>query len=188
VTFALSGVLTLIAPPQRDLGPFSGYLIEVLIVMAFALTLIAIAGLHAVQSPSRRYGILGAAGFLLTFLGYVIALVTVFLTTLAAGHPFYTVPLVGGLVVLVGSLLLGTMTLYARVLPWWCGVLLIIGFPLADYLLDILLLVGLPLGDYFLFNVAPAIENIVFAVVWGLIGYALLSRRGTVASQPSHGN
>jgi hypothetical protein len=80
------------------------------------------------------------------------------------------------------------MTLYARVLPWWCGVLLIIGFPLADYVLDILLLVGVSLGDYFLFYVAPAIENFVFVVVWGLIGYALLARRGTVASQPSHGN
>jgi hypothetical protein len=92
VTFALSGVLTLIAPPQRDLGPFGGYLIEVLIVMAFTLTLAAIAGLHAVQSQSLGYGILGAAGFLLTFLGYAIVLVTVFLTTLAAGQPFTPFP------------------------------------------------------------------------------------------------
>ncbi len=37
----------------------------------------------------------------------------------------------GGLAVLIGSVLLGAMTLRARVLPWWCGVLLIVGFPWA---------------------------------------------------------
>jgi hypothetical protein len=169
VTFALSGILNLIAPPMSDPSPFIGYLIEVVIVIAFALTLVAIAGVHAVQSQSGRYGLLGAAGALLTFVGYVIVLVTVLLTTLAAGQPFYAVPLAGGLVVLVGSILLGAMTLYARVLRWWCGVLLIVGFPLGE----------------FLDNVAPGIENIVLAIVWGLMGYALLSRRGTVAVQSS---
>jgi hypothetical protein len=69
--------------------------------------------------------------------------------------------------VLVGSILLRAMTLYARVLPWWCGVLLIAGFPLGA----------------FLETVRSGIENIVFAIVWGLIGYALLSRRGMVAEQ-----
>jgi hypothetical protein len=53
------------------------------------------------------------------------------------------------------------------VLPWWCGVLLIVGFPLGA----------------FLETVRSGIENIVFAAVWGLIGYVLLSRRGTVAEQ-----
>ncbi len=72
--------------------------------------------------------------------------------------------------VLGGSILLGAMTLYARVLPWWCGVLLIVGFPLGAVLEEI---------------VAQGSENIVFAVVWGLIGYALMSRRGSVAQQPS---
>jgi hypothetical protein len=61
------------------------------------------------------------------------------------------------------------MTLYARVLPWWCGVLLIVGFPLGD----------------FLNNVAEGTENLVFAIVWGSIGYVLLSRRGVVAEQAS---
>jgi len=169
VMFGLSGILSFIAPPHRALGSFSDYLIEVVIVLAFALTLVAIAGLHAVQSQSGRYGRLGAAGSLLTFVGYAIVLVTAHITMLAGGEPIYTVRLVGGLLVLVGSILLGAMTLYARVLPWWCGVLLIVGFPLGDSLE----------------NVAEGSENIVIAIVWGLIGYALLSRRGTVEEQPS---
>ena len=133
------------------------------------LTLVTLAGLHATQRHSGRYGILGAAGFWLTFLGYVVVMVTVHLTLLAGDEPILSVRLVGGLLVLVGSILLGAMTIRARVLPWWCGVLLIVGFPLGD----------------FLNNVAVGSENLVLAIVWGLIGSALLWLRGSVAEQPS---
>jgi hypothetical protein len=169
VMFLLSGILTFIAPPQRALGSPGDYLIEVIIVVAFVLTLVTIAGLHAVQSQSGRYGLLGTAGSLLTFVGYAIVLVSVHLTTLVGGEPVFSARLVGGLLVLFGSILLGAMTLYARVLPWWCGVLLIVGFPLGD----------------FLENVARGSENVVFTIVWGSIGYALLSRRSAVAEQSS---
>jgi hypothetical protein len=135
------------------------------------LTLVAIAGLHAVQSRSGRYGRLGAAGSLLTFFGYAAVLVAAHITMLAGGEPIYAVRLGGGLAVLVGSILLGAMTMRAGVLPWWCGVLLIVGFPLGD-ILDMALLVGS--------------ENVVFAIVWGSIGGALLSQSGTAAEQSSH--
>src|SRR5215213_10594494 len=149
VVFLLSGILTLIAPPQMIAGSLSYYLIEVVLVVAFALTLVAIVGLHALQRG--RYGRLGAAGSLLTFLGYAIVLVSAHLTTLAGGEPIYFVRLMGGLVMVVGSILLGIMTLYARVLSWWCGVLLIVGFPLDDLL------------DWGVLS-----ESLVFAIVWVL--------------------
>jgi len=57
---------------------------------------------------------------------------------------------VGGLAVLIGSILLGAMTIRARILPWWCGVLLIAGFPIGD-ILEMVVFVGS--------------ENIVFAIV-----------------------
>jgi hypothetical protein len=56
--FVLSGILSFIAPPQMVLGSFSDYLIEVLIVVAFVLSLVTIAGLHAVQRQSGRLGYL----------------------------------------------------------------------------------------------------------------------------------
>src|SRR5215204_2724038 len=168
VVFLLSGILTFVALPQGVPSSFDDYLLEIVVVAAFVLTLVTLAGLHAAQRHSGRYGMLGAAGFWLTFLGYVVVLVTVHLTLLA-GEPILSVRLVGGLLVLVGSILLGAVTIRARVLPWWCGVLLIVGFPLGD----------------FLNNVAVGSENIVLAIVWGLIGSALLSLRGTVAEQPS---
>jgi hypothetical protein len=113
---------------------FNDYLLEIVVVAAFVLTLVTLAGLHAAQRHSGRYGILGAAGFWLTFLGYVVVLVTVHLTLLAGGEPILSVRLVGGLLVLVGSILLGAMTIRARVLPWWCGVLLIVGLALGEFL------------------------------------------------------
>jgi hypothetical protein len=45
----------------------------------------------------------------------------------------------------------------------------------------------LPLGDV-LNSIREGIEKIVFAIVWGSIGYALLSQRGTEAEQPSRVN
>ena len=49
LTYVLAGILILIAPLQRVLGSVSEHLIEVILVVAFALTLVAIAGLHALQ-------------------------------------------------------------------------------------------------------------------------------------------
>ena len=172
VMFLLSGMLYfIVAPPlpTRPLGSFGDYLYEVVVAVAFVLVLVTIAGLHAAQRLSGRYGILGTAGFSLTFVGYAIVLVIAHLYRLVGGEHILSVRLVGGLLVLVGATLLEAMTIYARVLAWWCGVLLIVAFP-PGALLE---------------NVRAGIENIVFAIVWGLIGYALLSRRGAVAEQPS---
>jgi hypothetical protein len=160
VMFVVSGILTLIAP-QGAASSFGAYVLEVVIVVAFALVMIAIAGLHAAQNRSGRYGRLGAAGALLTFVGYAIVLVAAHISSLAGGDPVITVRLVGGLVVLIGSILLGAMTIRARILPWWCGALLIVGFPLGDVLEGV---------------VGAGSENIVLVMVWGSIGYVLLSR------------
>jgi hypothetical protein len=174
VILVLSGILTLIAPPQGAPSSVGDYLLSDLLsaalIVAFALALVAVAGLHAAQSRSGRYGWLGAAGALLTFVGYAIVLMAAHITTLAGGEPSQTVRVVGGLAVLVGSILLGVMTIRARVLPWWCGVLLIVGFPLGAVLEE---------------AVAAGTENIVLAIVWGSIGYGLLSRRDAVSEQPA---
>jgi hypothetical protein len=134
VVFLLSGILTFFAPPQGVPSSSRDYLLEVVIVVAFVPTLITIAGLHAVQRQSGRYGLLGAAGSLLTFLGYAIVLVSAHLVVLAGGEPILSIRLVGGLLVLVGSILLGAMTICARVLPWWLGALVMVGFLLGDFL------------------------------------------------------
>ena len=112
VLFVLAGILILIAPPQEAVfNSFGDYLSEVILVVAFALTLVAIAGLHALQSESGRYGRLGAAGSLITFIGYALIVVVAAVSVLAGGQGLYLVRLVGATAVLIGSALLGATTL-----------------------------------------------------------------------------
>jgi hypothetical protein len=159
LSYVAAGTLILVAPLQRVFGSISEHSIEVLLVVAFTLTLVAIAGLHGLQR--ERYGRLGAAGSSMTFIGYALIAVVTAVTILVGGDALFAVRLIGALAILIGSVLLGAMTLRARVLPWWCGVLVIVGFPLGDTLDG---------------NVARGGEEIVFGIVWGLVGYALLSR------------
>jgi hypothetical protein len=107
---------------------------------------------------------LGAAGSSITFIGYALIVVVAAVSIRVGGEALFAVRLIGALAILIGSVLLGAMTLRARVLPWWCGVLLIVGFPPGAILDE---------------NVARGSEGIVFGIVWGLVGYALLSSSRT---------
>jgi hypothetical protein len=132
--WVLSFILIQLTSLPRVFESFSDYLIEVVLLVGYAGTMGAILGLHALQSQSDRYGSRGAEGSLLTFIGY--AKVFVATTTgsiLQGGQALLTARLTGGIAVLAGSVLLGAITLYARVVPWWCGVLLIVAFPLGDF-------------------------------------------------------
>jgi hypothetical protein len=169
VLFVLSTILNLLAPQQQGVfNSFIDYLYAIILAVAFALPLVVIAGVHALHSG--RYGRLGAAGSFITFIGYALISVLIVGSTLVEGEALFAVRLIAAAAILIGSILLGAMILRARVLPWWCGVLLIVGFPLGD------------VADAV---VGEGSEGIVFAILWGLIGYALLSLRDTVAGQPS---
>jgi len=174
VMWVLTAILVLLATPRRvSFESFSDYLLQIVLLVAYAGTLIAILGLHTLHSGSGRYGRLGAAGSLLTFIGYAIVLVVTMISILEGGASLLTVRLLAGAtVVLIGSILLGAMVIRARIIPWWCGVLLIVAFPLGDVSNALL----------------EGSEGILLGVLWGLVGYALLSRSGTVAEQPSRAN
>jgi hypothetical protein len=77
------------------------------------------------------------------------------------------VRLTGAGLLLVGSVLLGVIIIRARFLPWWCGVLLIVTFPLG----------------HFANAIFSSAENLLLALLWGSMGIALLSRRQGVAEQ-----
>ena len=166
--FVVSFIINQLAPVQRTYDSSSDYLHQVIVLVAYAGVLVAILGLHALQSPSRRYGQLGAVGSMLTFIGYSIVFVVSAISTLQGVQTLLTIRLAGGVAALVGSILLGAMTIRARVVPWWCGVLLIVAFPLGD----------------FSNAVVRGGEAILMGLLWGSVGYALL--RGALhAPQPS---
>jgi hypothetical protein len=165
VMYVLTAILSLLAPQERVFDSFSDYLIEVIFVVGLAGTLVAIAGLHTLHGG--RYGPLGAAGSLTTFIGYALLLVAAVVTTLLGREALDAVFPIGVLTVLTGSVLLGAMILRARVLPWWCGVLLIIGFPLS-----------VPLDV-----ITGGAGGLALAIVWGLVGYTLLAQGGASTQQ-----
>jgi hypothetical protein len=130
-TYLLAGILILAAPPQRRFDYSSYYLSEIVLVVASAATLVVIAGLHG--SQTGRYGRSGAAGSLIAFIGYALVALVANVSVPVGSEALPAVRLVAALAVLIGSAILGAMTIRARVLPWWCGVLLIVGFPLGDF-------------------------------------------------------
>jgi hypothetical protein len=132
VMWVLSAILVFLATPQRvSFNSFSDYLLHIILLVAYVGTMVAILGLHYLQSESGCYGRLGAAGSLIAFIGYAIVFVVITVSILEGGASLLTVRLAGAAAVLIGSILLGAMTMRTRILPWWCGVLLVIAFPSA---------------------------------------------------------
>ena len=167
VLYVLTGIMSLLAPQEEVFDSFTDYFIEVLFILALVGTLMAIAGVHVLQRG--RYGRLGAAGSLTAFVGHALLLVAAAATTIAGREALDMVFFLGSLAALVGLVLLGATTLRARVLPWWCGVLLIVGLPLS-VVLDV---------------TARGSGGILLGMVWALVGYALLATGGASDQRPA---
>ena len=133
-----------------------------------------IAGLHTLQRG--LYGRLGAAGSLVTFVGFALQLVTGIALSVIGGTSAASTVVLALLFLLsvpapsVGLALLGVATLRARVLPSWFGVLLIVGLPLVAVLVRLQLVV---------------VGVVAYGVFWILVGYALVSNGGTEVQQPT---
>ena len=170
----LSAILNQLSPIQRTYHSTTSYLYLAVVLIAYVAVIVAVLGIHALHSGRPRYGRLGAAGTVLTIVGYAIIAITTVIS-MAQGHAsLLTIRLSGAVVLLIGSALLGVIIIRARLLPWWCGILLIVAFPLGD--------------------VANAVfssaENLLLALLWGSMGVALLSRRQEVkpaVTQPAVG-
>jgi hypothetical protein len=160
----LSAILNQLSRVQRTYDSATSYLYLAVVLIAYVAVVVAVLGIHALHSGRPRYGRLGASGTVLTIAGYAIIAITTVISMLQGDASLLAIRLVGAGVLLIGSALLGVIIIRARLLPWWCGVLLIVAFPLGD--------------------VANAIfssaENLLLALLWGSMGVALLSRRQEV--------
>jgi hypothetical protein len=174
VAWAVSGIVHFaIVYPEAGTGPtgsISDYLIEGAHAVAEVGMLGALLGLRARQAPA--HGWLGTAGFALAFVGSaLLCAITVIamITKGALGEAVLGTIFISGVVGwLVGFPVLGVATLRARVLPRWCGVLLIAYFPLFAFLLSSYGWGGIALG-----------------LLWLALGYTLLSASGAAAQEPS---
>jgi hypothetical protein len=168
IAWLVSGLISLVMPGQgtEDLGSFSYYLLETIFCIATIAMLAGLAGFQALQAAS--YGWLGVIGFYAAFIGTALMLIST-AATIIAGREVLNFLFVLGFLGTLGLVLLGVATLRARVLPRWCGVLLIVA------------VLGIPV--YFaLGNYGSAI---LYGLVWLGLGYALWLDRGMSAERPS---
>jgi hypothetical protein len=163
--FIVSAILEQLSPLQRIYDSVASYLYLGVVVAAYIAVIISVLGIHALHSGRPRYGRLGTTGTVLTIAGYLIMIVVRMISMAAGRESLGNVRIGAGLAVLIGSVLLGVIILRARILPWWCGVLLIVAFPLGDVANAIF----------------SAAENLLLALLWGSVGVALLARREGVA-------
>ena len=169
--YAAGGADLLLSPEvARWPGPVvlassSDYLVQALLVLGLAGTLGAVAGVldaslrRSAHGRGRGWGL--AVGSSSALLGHALLLYGA-LTTAARGAAAVPDPLAwGSPAALVGVVVLGTAALDAEVLPRWCGLLLVLGYPLC----------ALPWGSW-------AGEWMIMGSVWAAVGYALLSGGG----------
>ncbi len=165
VLFVVTMIITQIAPVDFVYDSPTDFLFQVVLLVAYAATLVAIVGLDARQRPHQRYGRVGTIGTVFTLIGYGIVSLIVLTGIVMGGRVLQEVRIAAALCVVVGGLVLGIATLRARDLPWWCGVLLIVAFPLGDVANRIF----------------AGSEGLLLALLWGSVGVALLKRAGAPA-------
>jgi hypothetical protein len=161
----VSAVLNQMSPVLQTYDSAASYLYLGVVVAAYIAVIVAVLGIHALHSGTPRYGRLGTTGVVLTIAGYAIIAVLTVISIVQGQATLLTIRIAGAGVLLIGSMLLGVIIIRARLLPWWCGVLLIVAFPLGDQANAIF----------------SSAENLLLALLWGSMGVALLSRRQGVA-------
>lgn len=129
----------------------------------------AILALHALHREAEAYGWEGTLAPLASCVGLALIIVSWPLETL------WTLS-VGLVLVTLGLLALGIVTITARVLPWWCGAALIVGSPFG---------VGLGMGFLWPLGLDETAIILPLGVGWLVVGYAVFRAAGRLPEQPS---
>ena len=161
--FVVAGVVQLASPEQTD--PFSrtsDYLIELLLVLSFLLTLAGFVALHLRQVGSYG-GPRGWTGFRAAIIGQAAILVSAAASLAAGGLALGLLYIAGVFVLLLGLALLSIATYRAAVLPHWSA-----------YLVAALATIILGRG-----------WGVVVGLAWIALAYVLFSQRGATPGRPS---
>ncbi len=158
--------------------------------ICYVLVLFGLVGLYVYQA--RKAGILGFLGFLLTFLGYLFSgIVATFFgmtvlpfmatkspATFSGAYDMLAFPgLGGGLLLFIGTMLLGISVIRAKAYPRIAGILILVG--------GILVPAGI-LGLNLVVSLIGSLSSVLIAIGFVWIGYTLFKRpQAEAVAQPS---
>ncbi len=171
VLFVTTMVIDQVAPVQSPYSSPSDYVHQAALVLAFQGAASAVIGIFLLLRSTGRFAALSLVGAVLAGSGYFVVGLLSLINLIQGERTLVQIRMVAALVLLVGSALLGVLVLITRALPWWCGVLLIVAFPLGDVANQIF----------------RGSEGLLLALLWGSVGVALLAharRREPAAHQP----
>jgi drug/metabolite transporter (DMT)-like permease len=152
-----------------------GLLVPFLEPMFFVLlalgAMVATVALHVLHR--ERYGLPGTLASLTVIIGVVLILGSNLGLTEGLPWPLpERIFMVGVLAAALGMVALGIATIVARLLPWWCGVALLVGgFGFVGPVL------ALSWSGFFM--------GLLAGVAWAVVGYALLRAGLRLSEQPS---
>ena len=158
--FIVSAVIDKVAPVGLVYDSPNEYIYSAVSMVAFLAVVVAVAGLRTLMSQTGKLSRLSTVAASLVGLGYGFVALLNAVNLIQGERTLNMVRLGAAMLMLTGSVILGVTVLVTRVLPWWSGVLLIVAFPLG----------------HFANAVFPSAENVLYVLLWGSIGLALLSR------------
>jgi hypothetical protein len=163
--FLTSTVIDQLAPVQTPYVASTDYAHQAVLVVAFLGAAAAVIGLTVLLRRRGRFARLALVGAVLAGGGYIVVSLLSVNNLIQGERSLVTARLAAALALLVGSALLGVLVLITRTLPWWCGVLLIVAFPLGDVVNQLM----------------RGGEGILLALLWAAVGIALLRRAGDIS-------
>jgi hypothetical protein len=134
----------------------------VLLVLGALAAIVSLYILH-----KELYGMTGTLVSLVAFVGLVLFLISGLGDVLRL-YWYFASPLLNIMLVALGGMGLGVVTIAARVLPWWCGVALIFGSP------------GFAFAALY-----GELWGVLVGVAWAVVGYAIFRAAGRQPEQPS---
>ena len=161
----IAAVIDQVAPIEVAYDSPNEYIHSAVSMVAFLAVVAAVVGVWALKSRTSQLRRLATVAAWMTGLGYGFVALLNAINLIQGERTLNMVRLGAALVMLIGSVILGVILLVTRLLPWWCGVLMIIAFPLG----------------HFANALFPSAENILYVLLWGSVGLALLARANAPA-------
>ena len=161
----IAAVIDQVAPVEVAYDSPNEYIHSAVSMVAFLAVVVAVVGVWALKSRTSQLRRLATVAAWMTGLGYGFVALLNAINLIQGERTLNMVRLGAALVMLIGSVILGVIVLVTRLLPWWCGVLMIIAFPLG----------------HFANALFPSAENILYVLLWGSVGLALLARANAPA-------